>query len=87
MAEIRYKAGREPSAEEVAEHIGMESLPLGVLMSRVGVQAKLTETGNNKVRRYTFDMEERIEGDAGEQNEILAGYNGTKSIFNGGVVR
>ena len=32
-------------------------------------------------------MEERIEGDAGEQNEILAGYNGTKSIFNGGVVR
>lgn len=30
-------------------------------MSKAGVQAKLTGTGNNKVRRYTFELKERIE--------------------------
>ena len=59
LAEL--EAGREPTAAEVAEHVGMKSRPLGVLMSKAGVQAKLTGTGNNKVRRYTFELKERIE--------------------------
>lgn len=60
LAEL--EAGREPAAAEVAEHVGMESRPLGRLMSLEGLQAKLTGTGNNKVRRYTFDMKEKLEG-------------------------
>jgi len=59
------EAGREPTAAEVAEAVGMESRPLGRLMGAEGLQAKLTGSGNNKVRRYTFDLKERIE-------EILA---------------
>lgn len=60
LAEL--EAGREPSAAEVAEHVGMKSRPLGVLMSKAGLQAQLTGTGNNKVRRYTFELKEKIEG-------------------------
>ncbi len=60
LAEL--EAGREPTAAEVAEHVGMKSRPLGRLMSLEGLQAKLTGTGNNKVRRYTADMKEKIEG-------------------------
>ena len=59
LAEL--EAGREPAAAEVAEHVGMESRPLGRLMSLEGLQAKLTGTGNNKVRRYTFELKEKIE--------------------------
>lgn len=65
LAEL--EAGREPSAAEVAEHVGMESRPLGRLMSLEGLQATLTGTGNNKVRRYTFDMKEKIEGMLGSE--------------------
>lgn len=39
-----------------------ESWPLGRLMSLEGLQAKLTGTGNNKVRRYTFDLKVKIKG-------------------------
>lgn len=60
LAEL--EAGREPTAAEVAEHVGMKSRPLGRLMSLEGLQAKLTGTGNRKVRRYTADMKEKIEG-------------------------
>ena len=59
LAEL--EAGREPTAAGVAEHVGMKSRPLGVLMSREGLQAKLTGTGNNKVRRYTIEMRPQIE--------------------------
>lgn len=31
-------------------------------MSLEGLQAKLTGTGNNKVRRYTFDLKVKIKG-------------------------
>ena len=56
--------GREPTAAEVAEHVG----PLGRLMAAEGLQAKLTGTGNNKTRRYTFELKEKIEAllDSGE---------------------
>jgi hypothetical protein len=60
LAEL--EAGREPAAAEVAEHVGMKSRPLGVLMSKAGLQARLTGTGNNKVRRYTFELREKIKG-------------------------
>lgn len=59
LAEL--EAGREPTAAEVAEAVGMESRPLGRLMAAEGLQAALTGTGNNKARRYTFDLKEKIE--------------------------
>jgi hypothetical protein len=59
LAEL--EAGREPTAAEVAEAVGIESRPLGRLMKAEGLQAKLTGTGNRKVRRYTADMKEKIE--------------------------
>jgi len=60
LAEL--EAGREPTAAEVAEHVGVKSRPLGRLMAAEGLQAKLTGTGNNKVRRYTSELKEKIGG-------------------------
>jgi hypothetical protein len=59
-----WRRGGEPTAAEVAEHVG----PLGRLMAAEGLQAKLTGTGNNKTRRYTFELKEKIEAllDSGE---------------------
>lgn len=55
----QLEAGQEPTVAEVAAHVGMESRPLGVMMSKAGLQARLTGTGNRKKRRYTLDQ---IEG-------------------------
>jgi len=62
----RKEAEREPTAE-VAEHVGMESRPLGRLMAAEGLQAWLTGTGNNKARRYYLRAEGEDRGDTGER--------------------
>ena len=45
----------------VAEAVGMESRPLGWLMSVAGFRAINGTRGGKKARRYTFEMREKIE--------------------------
>lgn len=56
-----HDQGIEPTAEEVARSVGMESRPLGRLMKEAGVQAQNVHRGGVKARRYTFDLKEKIE--------------------------
>lgn len=55
------EAGREPTVQEVAETVGVESRPLGRIMKAAGVQAQSVHRGGVKARRYTFELREKIE--------------------------
>jgi len=59
LAEL--EAGREPTAAEVAEAVGMDPKRLGTLLGRAGVKARSVHRGGKKARRYTLDMKEKIE--------------------------
>lgn len=54
LAEL--EKGNEPTVAEVAEHVGMESRPLGVMMKAAGIEAKNTTRKGKGGRRYTLDM-------------------------------
>jgi len=54
LAEL--EEGREPTAAEVAEAVGMESRPLGRLMKAEGLEARNVHRGGVKARRYTLEM-------------------------------
>jgi len=59
LAEL--EAGREPTAAEAAEAVGMDPKRLGTLLGRAGVKARSVHRGGKKARRYTLDMKEKIE--------------------------
>lgn len=63
-----HSRGKEPSAQEVGEAVGMESRPLGRLLKAVGLEAVNVRRDGVRARRYTFELKERIEGvlEAGE---------------------
>jgi len=55
------KAGREPTVQEVAEAVGMESRSLGRIMKEEGIQAVKCHRDGVQARRYTFELREKIE--------------------------
>jgi hypothetical protein len=61
LAEL--KAGREPTVQEVAEAVGMESRPLGRSLREAGFENVVCRRDGKQARRYTFDMKERLEGE------------------------
>jgi len=60
LAEL--EAGREPTAAEVAEAVGMDPKRLGTLLGKAGIKARSVHRGGKKARRYTSDMIEEIRG-------------------------
>lgn len=57
--------GREPSAQEVAEAVGLNARPLGVLMRAEGIEARNTTRKGKAGRRYTLEMIEDFRRDPG----------------------
>lgn len=53
--------GQEPTADEIAQEVGMDKRPLGRLMKSAGVQAKNTTRGGVTARYYTLDLLQQIE--------------------------
>jgi len=51
----------EPTAQQIADDLGVESRPLGKIMSASGLQARNVRRGGKMARRYTFEMREKIE--------------------------
>jgi hypothetical protein len=58
----KLEAGREPTAAEVAEAVGMDPKRLGTLLGKAGIKARSVHRGGKKARRYTSDMIEEIRG-------------------------
>jgi hypothetical protein len=56
----KLEAGREPTAAEVAEAVGMDPKRLGTLLGKAGIKARSVHRGGKKARRYTSDMIEEI---------------------------
>lgn len=56
-----FDEGREPTAQQIADDLGVNSKPLGVKMSAAGLQARNVRRGGKRVRRYTFDQRKKIE--------------------------
>lgn len=63
-----HSRGIEPTVQDVAEAVGMESRPLGRLLKAAGIENTNCWRDKVKARRYVFDLNEKIEGmlDAGE---------------------
>ncbi len=53
--------GREPLVSEVAEKVGMDSRPMGVLLKKHGIQSRKTHRQGAEGRYFTFDLRDRIE--------------------------
>ena len=56
-----HSRGIEPLVQDIAAIVGMESRPLGVCMSGIGVQAVKCHRGGVQGRRYVFELREKIE--------------------------
>jgi len=56
-----FDQDQEPTAQQIADDLGVESRPLGRIMSAAGLQARNVRRGGKRVRRYTFDLRERVE--------------------------
>lgn len=52
----------EPTVQDVAEAVGMESRPLGRLLKAAGIENTNCWRDKVKARRYVFDLKEKIEG-------------------------
>ena len=53
--------GREPLVSVVAEKVGMDSRPMGVLLKKHGIQSRKTHRQGAQGRYFTFDSRDRIE--------------------------
>lgn len=60
LAEL--EAGREPTVQEVADHVGMESKPLGRALREAGIENVVCRRDGKQARRYTFELKPKIEG-------------------------
>jgi len=56
-----HSRGIEPLVQDIAAIVGMESRPLGVCMSGIGVQAVKCHRGGVQGRRYVFELKPKIE--------------------------
>lgn len=56
-----FDQDQEPTAQQIADDLGVESRPLGRIMSAAGLQARNVRREGIRVRRYTFDLRERLE--------------------------
>lgn len=56
-----FNLDQEPTAQQIADDLGVESRPLGRIMAAAGLQAQNVRRGGNRIRRYTFDQREKIE--------------------------
>jgi len=52
---------KEPLIAEVADKVGIESRPLGVMLKKHGIEAKSTRRDGQAGRYFTFDLKEKIE--------------------------
>jgi len=52
--------GREPTPEQVAQHVGMKSRPLGTQLSKLGIKSMATRRGGQGMRIYPMSMSPRI---------------------------
>ena len=59
LAEL--EAGREPTVQEVADHVGMESKPLGRQLREAGLENTVCRREGVQARRYTFELKQKIE--------------------------
>jgi len=59
LAEL--EAGREPTVQEVADHVGMESRPLGTQLREAGLENTVCRRAGVQARRYTFGLKPKIE--------------------------
>lgn len=59
LAEL--EAGREPTVQEVADHVGMESKPLGRQLREAGLENTVCRREGVQARRYTFELKPKIE--------------------------
>ncbi len=53
--------GREPLVSGVAEKVGMDSRPTGILLKKHGIQSRKTHRQGAQGRYLTFDLRDRIE--------------------------
>jgi len=61
-----HDRGEEPLVSEVAELVGMETRPMGVLLKKHGIEATSTRRDGQPGRYFTFDLRDRI-------GELLSG--------------
>jgi len=56
-----HDQSKEPLVSEVAEAVGMETRPMGRLLSKHGIQATKTHRNGKQGRFFTFDLGKKIE--------------------------
>ncbi len=63
-----HSRGIEPTVQEVAEAVGMESRPLGRLLKTAGIENVVCRRDGKQARRYTFDLKPKIEKAVGSNS-------------------
>jgi len=66
-----HSRGVEPTVQDVAEAVGMESRPLGRLLKTAGIENVVCRRDGKQARRYTFEQREKIEKILRAQKKIL----------------